>query len=546
MIERLQIKELQELVGNETLDRLKAIVPYIPNSGIEHPNDIYEKNSLVKIFLSFAGQDCFFQKEFRLKLVSRLSETEINILAKNLKIDTKSLSFEQLIKKIADVEWGHNEETKKFMEYFKLPYHYLPSPKQTLQNIETIKKPDTPFKILKDFQIRVFEEAMSKLENPMERFIIQMPTGSGKTRTAMEIIALYLNKNPGKSIIWISHSDELCEQAVESFKDVWTHVGAFDADIIRVWANNDLKVPNRSSFIVAGFSKLNSAFKKNKELSALISKNLVMIVVDEAHQIIAPTYKKVINSLLDSNYVAHLIGLTATPGRSNIEIAETRELIKFFFRNKIQIDSGDKTVFKFLRDKQVLAYVEKDPLLTGRVYELSKDERRYLETYFDFPPGLLERISQDDVRNIEIIKKLKTECESNKKIIFFGGSVEHSKFICATLNFMGFRAEHIDGDTRKDRRRNIIKEFKDGNLNTICNFGVLTTGFDAPKTDVIFIARPTMSVVLYSQMVGRGLRGPAIGGKKKCKLIDVIDNIEAYTSPENVYDYFEEYWELNE
>ena len=167
-----------------------------------------------------------------------------------------------------------------------------------------------------------------------------------------------------------------------------------------------------------------------------------------------------------------------------------------------------------------------------------------MDTWFDFPSGLLERISLDDVRNLEIIKKLKTECESNKNVIFFGGSIDQSKFICAIINFMGFRAEHIDSNTGRDRRRNIIQEFKDGKLNVICNFGVLTTGFDAPKTDVIFIARPTMSVVLYSQMVGRGLRGPTIGGTEYCKLIDVIDNLDAYKSPDNVYDYFEEYWNI--
>jgi superfamily II DNA or RNA helicase len=270
------------------------------------------------------------------------------------------------------------------------------------------------------------------------------------------------------------------------------------------------------------------------------------MIVDEAHQVIAPTYKKVVDQLQEGNYVAHFIGLTATPGRGNIVNEGTNLLIQYFSGNKIEIDSGDKSVFEYLRKKKILAHIEKDPLYTNRSYELTDKERQYIRTHFDFPMEFVEKISSDDVRNIEIINKLKRECEQNKKIILFAGSVDQSKFICATLNFLGYKAEHLDGSTKRDRRRNLIKDFKEGDLNVICNFGVLTTGFDAPKTDVIFIARPTMSVVLYSQMVGRGLRGPAIGGKEKCKLIDVIDNLEVYKSPDNVYDYFDEYWEQYE
>jgi len=543
MIDRLQIRELQELVGEETLDRLKNIVPYIPNTDIEHPNDIYEKKHLVKIFLSFSGQDILSKNKFRVKILNRLSLDEITSLATNLNIDP-TLEFKHLVNKISRLKWGNNEETKIVIEFLKLPEEYLPAPEKKLKNIEHVEKPEIPFKILKDFQINIFQKSTDRLKNPIQRFIIQMPTGSGKTRTAMEIIASQLNKNPGKSVMWIANSEELCEQAVESFKDVWIHVGNFDVDLIRAWGGNNLQIPVKSSFIVGGFAKLNSTFKKDNDLPEIISKQLVMVIVDEAHQVVAPTYKKVVDSLLKSNFRSHLIGLTATPGRSNIERDETKDLSEFFSRNMIEIDSGDKSVFEYLRDKKILSYIEKDPLIYDKYYELTEKEKKYVDTWFDFPPGLLERISQDDVRNLEIIKKMNIECESNKNVIFFAGSIDQSKFICATLNFMGFRAEHVDGNTGRDRRRNIIQEFKDGNLNVICNFGVLTTGFDAPKTDVIFIARPTMSVVLYSQMVGRGLRGPAIGGTQYCKLIDVIDNLDAYKSPENVYDYFEEYWNI--
>ena len=83
---------------------------------------------------------------------------------------------------------------------------------------------------------------------------------------------------------------------------------------------------------------------------------------------------------------------------------------------------------------------------------------------------------------------------------------------------------------------------KNSDLNILLNYGVLTTGFDAPKTDVVFIARPTASIVLYSQIIGRGLRGPNIGGTKECKIINVKDNIVGLPNYDKIYEYFDDYY----
>jgi superfamily II DNA or RNA helicase len=111
------------------------------------------------------------------------------------------------------------------------------------------------------------------------------------------------------------------------------------------------------------------------------------------------------------------------------------------------------------------------------------------------------------------------------------------------MNTLGIRASHLDGMTSLNRRSSIINNFKDGNLNVLCNERLLSTGFDAPKTDVIVIARPTFSIVLYSQIIGRGLRGSAIGGTDNCTIIDVKDNIQGFSDHDFVYEYFDEYFE---
>jgi superfamily II DNA or RNA helicase len=110
------------------------------------------------------------------------------------------------------------------------------------------------------------------------------------------------------------------------------------------------------------------------------------------------------------------------------------------------------------------------------------------------------------------------------------------------LKFLDIKAEHIDGSTPRAQRENIISRFKNLEINVLCNYEVLSTGFDAPKVDCVFLARPTASVVLYSQMIGRGLRGPAIGGKENCLIVNVKDNFINLPSIDKMYKVFEDYW----
>ena len=96
---------------------------------------------------------------------------------------------------------------------------------------------------------------------------------------------------------------------------------------------------------------------------------------------------------------------------------------------------------------------------------------------------------------------------------------------------------------RRSLRRHIVNEFKNGSISVLFNYGVLSTGFDAPNINTVMIARPTTSIVLYSQMVGRGMRGRSVGGSEKCLLIDVKDNFENFGKPQDVYNFFDDFWD---
>ena len=156
----------------------------------------------------------------------------------------------------------------------------------------------------------------------------------------------------------------------------------------------------------------------------------------------------------------------------------------------------------------------------------------------------MKEIGNDDVRNLEIVKRIDREFTQGKpQMIFFACSIEQSKFICSLLVYLGYKAAHVDGGTEKPMRQKLISDFRNGGIQVICNYGVLSTGFDAPKTDVVFISRPPRSIVLYSQMIGRGLRGLAIGGTDKCKVITVRDNIVGLPDEDDIFEYFDEYFE---
>lgn len=129
-----------------------------------------------------------------------------------------------------------------------------------------------------------------------------------------------------------------------------------------------------------------------------------------------------------------------------------------------------------------------------------------------------------------------------KKLLIYACSVSHAKELSTIINELGRTAAFIDSNTNNTERRIIIKEFTEGKIEFLFNFGVLTTGFDAPKTRNIVICRPINSDILYEQIVGRGIRGSAFGGTDECTVIDFSDNIHNL-GMQQAYLRFQDYWD---
>lgn len=546
------ISELQEYLeefDESLITRLEIILTAVSGDDEYDPTQIYLPKNLVKIVEAFAPSDCFQNTTFVRKCLDRLPPEVLNDLAKALGINAAINDFEGKRDEIALAGWSNKKFVGKFLEFFGLSEHFKELPQENIPDEEDINPPSVdapicitaPFKTLKDYQFEVCTQANRKLEIRLSRFIIQMPTGAGKTRTAMELVASFLNEsNENIIIVWLAHSEELCEQAYQCFMEVWVHVARKKIKVCRSWGKHPIP-PNYDlpMFIIGGFQKFFSVLKGSPIQLELLSSRVKLLVVDEAHKTVAPTYKAVLHALI--NMDTHVVGLTATPGRTIME--ETVELASFYFSEIIYVKGNTgESIIEYLRNKQVLARTEFEELVSGQTYKLTPSQLKRIEQELDFPPGFLNMIGDDDVRNIEIIKRLIKECKHGRSVLFFSASVKHSRFMTALLMYLGYTAAHVDGNTNKARRAQVIGDFKSGNLQVLSNFGVLTTGFDAPNTDTVFIARPTNSVVLYSQMIGRGMRGVAIGGTEKCSIIDVRDNIEGYGDFRKVYHYFDEYW----
>ena len=527
-----------ENIDSDLLNNLEEIIPSIRGDEYD-PTELSSKENLVKILMSFTNSSYFSRKENMENCLMRLPERVLDELIDELNTDGKFAiagdDFQQKVANILKISWKNPVFARCFITFFNLPAHFMPPPPNKVPShvdIDPISEENPliitkPFKHLIDYQQQVFRDAGEKLAIPLARFVIQMPTGSGKTRTSMEIIAKYLQMaEEGTIVVWLAHSQELCEQLFQCFIEVWQHLANKPLKAIRCWGKHSIpSAYAKSMFIVCGFQKIHSVIKKQPETLRHISPRVGLIVIDEAHKAVAPTYKNAIQKIKGKN--TGIIGLTATPGR--LEQEETEEMAEFFFQSKvnIQTENGESEI-EMLRNRKVLAEINYVPIRSPLNIQLTAAEKRKLEEVFDFPPGLLKKVASSNVRNIEIITKLRQSCERGRKILFFACSVSHSKFIMSLLVYFGIRAAHVDGSTSEARRNEVIEGFRDGEIQVLCNYGVLTTGFDAPNTDEVFISRPTNSVVLYSQMIGRGLRGPTIGGTKECRISDVRDNITGF------------------
>ena len=402
---------------------------------------------------------------------------------------------------------------------------------------------------LKDFQKNMKAQILQILHGGAgKRAIVTLPTGAGKTRVVVDAVVDLLNQlGTDRNVLWIAQSQEVCEQAVLCFKQMWENLGEGETlNIFRAWGGNDIPGPEERGIIVGGAKKL---LRHRKELHNLADDDVLSAVfIDEAHHSVAESYGEILKGLGMSpfpdgtsvNDGVPLIGLTATPER--VDAHETAQLRRMYGHERIfprptfspNSDGGipfggDWEHLGHMKEKLAeLGYLSRTKfhLIDPGISEihLTKPETD------DFNKGgdvWLQKIATEAERNRNIKNEILEWAKKGKKILYFGTNVAQSNATARILEREGVRSVCITGDTRYAARRRLVDTFNKTvkGIQVMCNYNVLSTGFDSPAIDTVIIARPTTSIVSYQQMVGRGLRGTEFGGKESCDIVTVRDNI---------------------
>lgn len=314
--------------------------------------------------------------------------------------------------------------------------------------------------------------------------VVVLPTGLGKTVFAAKLIAEWEQGNT----LFLAHTKELINQAADKLGAELGYrpgveMGQRAVDVGGLWQG--------------GLSIVGSvqSMYGDRRLEKYRQYPFGLIVVDECHHATAATYKKVVEFFQTLNRNLKVVGITATPNRS-----DGTALGLMFESVAYQMSVCDAVTDGWLvpvdQEYVVVDSLELDAVKTRK--------NEFGEA--DFSQTQLEEVMIQE----EMLHKLAVptlEKVGDRPTLVFTASVRHAHELAAVLNrYRDKCAMAVDGTTPTEQRQDIIRDFSEGKLQLLCNCAVLTEGFDAPNCAAVVMGRPTKSVTLYTQMLGRGLR----------------------------------------
>lgn len=347
----------------------------------------------------------------------------------------------------------------------------------------------------------VYKYLSEETGNPL----VCVSTGGGKSVIIAKLIEELLKENPGRRFLVLSHVKEILEQNCEKLKTINPHldIGIYSASLKRKDTN--------AQILFAGIQSVHS--------KAFDLPPYDFVLVDECHLINAEKdstmYSKFLNHALLMNPKLRMVGFSATPYRTKSGLLTEGENPLF---NKIVYETN----IQQLIDDGFLS-----PLITKGGRE-KIDLTGVRTQQGDFATKDMEKaVHKNDLTD----KALDEICElgaDRKSWLIFGVSVDHCLEIEEKLAKKGVNCDVIHGKTPISNRAKLINCYKSGILRCLISQGVLTTGFDAPRTDLLVLLRSTKSPGLYMQIMGRGLRISPETGKTNCLVLDYGGNIERH------------------
>ncbi|EPU9476126.1 DEAD/DEAH box helicase [Vibrio vulnificus] len=540
---------LTEILSNFSEDEL---LDFLPRSSINFTLELddsdsnletksFNKMHLARVVASVKQVDFVFDSCLRHKLIERLTSQQLVKLFPNFGLQPKEVTPRHYD---AITSWSE-ENLEEFASVIGLAELYKSQLEQKTE-FESIAYLEPAYGLY-PYQQDISRQVFDSLNSRKERVLIHLPTGAGKTRTAMNIACEHLRESPTNVVLWLADREELCSQAYEEFSKAWKSLGNRSTSLYGFYSSSSESLSGiDSGFVVAGLHKFLSLRKSDSRQLKLLYKELAekvtLVIFDEAHKAVAPKFQEVVQDFItDKSFHADLVGLTATPGRSYSTeglSAEDERLASFFYNNKVSMKiPGYLSPIDYL--------VEQGYLAKANFKSLNYDHSKIAAYELRDAGGIetMTTLANNLERNRKIIDTIISECHNNSQIIVFACTVEHGINLATALSYKGIKAASIDSknDTLESRRAKIA-QYKNGELQVLVNFNVLTAGFDAPKTNVTVIAKPMNSLVQYLQMAGRAMRGYKSGGNKECNIYTVMDDIPEFQSISLAFDYWNDMW----
>lgn len=383
-------------------------------------------------------------------------------------------------------------------------------------------------------------EAIAELNtiNKRDEFstLVVLPTGAGKTMTAATWLLTTAIDNR-KKVLWLAHRHLLLEQAADAFV-----VNAFNGNLINrksfkyrivsgrhdrpihIKTDDDILVVSKNS-IIRNLHKLDDWLKGEDE---------IYLVIDEAHHSTARSYRRIIEYVKGKVPHIKMLGLTATPFRTS---EQEQGLLGQIFTDDIAYKVDLDTLIKRGILSTPICESCDTEIMVGD--ELGLSAIKSIERLDVIPEDVAEYIADNKNRNRFIVKTY-FENDNYKKYgqtLVFALNRLHAFTLKALFDEYGKKlgiksgvivsgtsAEFIGIDVSIAENDRQIEAYRNGEIQILINVNILTEGVDLPKTQTVFLTRPTISTVLMTQMIGRALRGERAGGTKDAYIVSFVDN----------------------
>ena len=349
--------------------------------------------------------------------------------------------------------------------------------------------------------------------------LLALPTGAGKTRTAVVAVLAGMSSGVLEHVIWLAPSLELLDQAAESFRQMWMSHGGIE----RLRLSRSLEPLVDAPVVV--FATPQTIYARRSELATQYERSpWDLVVFDEAHQLGAPTFRRAIETLGVDRSMSHpemettrILGLSATPGR--VDPDETEDLVSLFRGRMLRSSLLEKSPVETLQRRGVLSELKFRRLT--RTMMASDDEGR--------------RLLVGARACVELVRR-------SRRILVFAASVPGAIVLSEALRTKGLRAATVHSEMTSSRRRSMIADFGRGDLDVLVNQRLLATGYDCPAVSDVIILGRVSSPILFEQMVGRAARGPKTGGSRIATVWDYDNHLDLHGRPRSYYRYRDYDW----